>query len=72
MIPSAPDRPHRVNDVPGLEPVGFGDFCVTGLAASELPAFLKQLRSGGSMNRAIDPAPAEQRRIRRIDDRIDT
>ena len=48
----------------------FRDLGVAGLAAAELAAFSQQLRPSGIVNRAIDTAAAEQRRIRCVDDRI--
>ena len=42
-----------------------------GFAAVERFAFLQQLRACGTMDRAVDPAAAEQRRVRRIDDGVD-
>ena len=46
------------------------DFGVAGLAAVELTALSQQLGPGRIMDRAIDAASAEQRRIRRVDDGV--
>lgn len=71
-LPAAvPDRPHRVNDVAGGQPIAVGDLGVAGGAAAELAAFGQQFRPGGAMNRTINAATAQQRGVRRIDDGID-
>ena len=40
-------------------------------AAAERLALAQQIRPGGAVNRAIDAAAAQQRAVRRVDDRID-
>src|SRR5215467_3005409 len=67
----APDRTDRVDDMPGLEPVAARDLRGSGLAAAERAAFRQQLRARGAMDRAVDPAAAPQRAVRRIDDGVD-
>ena len=67
---AVPDRPNRMDHVPGLEPIALGDLGVAGLAAVEHAAFGHELRPRSTMDRAIDAAPAEQRRIRRVDDGV--
>jgi hypothetical protein len=46
------------------------DFGIPGLAATKRAAFGEQPRSGRAMDRAIDPAAAEQRRVRGVDDGV--
>ena len=47
------------------------DLGVTGLAAAKRAAFGEQSLTGGAMDRAVDPAAAEKRGVRRVDDGID-
>ncbi len=68
---AVPDRPDRMDHVPGLEPVALRDLRRAGLAAAERPAFGQQLRPRGAMDRAVDAAAAEQRRVRRVHDGVD-
>lgn len=65
-----PDRSNRVDDVPGLEAIALGDLGVTGLAAVQHTAFGKQFGAGGTMDRAVNPAPTKQRRIGGVDDGV--
>ena len=65
--------PHRTNGVDHmlcLEPIALGDFGVAGRAAIQRTALGQQLRTGCPMDRAIDTAPAEQGRIRGVDDGV--
>src|SRR4051812_39430313 len=66
-----PDRPDGVDDMPGRQAIALGDLRVAGLAAVERAALSDKLRSGGTMDRAIDPAATEQRGVGGIDDGID-
>lgn len=68
---TVPDRPHRVNDVAGRQPVSFGDLGIASGAAAQFAAFGQQLRAGGAMDRAVNATTAQQRGVRRIDDGID-
>jgi hypothetical protein len=47
-----------------------GDLGVAGFAATKRAAFGEQPWPRGAMNRAIDPAAAQQRTIRGVDDGI--
>jgi hypothetical protein len=67
---TVPDRADGMNDMPRRKPVARGDLGVAGLAACKRAAFGKQPRPGGAMDRAINPAAAEQRAIRRVDDGV--
>jgi hypothetical protein len=59
-----------MNHIPRRQPITAGDFGVAGFAAAERAAFGEELRSRGAMDCTIDAAAAEQRRIRRIRDRV--
>jgi hypothetical protein len=65
-----PDRSDGMNDMPRRKPVTMGDLGVAGLAATEPAAFGEQRRSRGAMDRAVDPAAAQQRAIRGVDDGV--
>ncbi len=65
-----PDRANRVNDIARRQIVTARHFRLTGRASAEPTAFVQETRTGGAMNRAIDAATAEQRRVGGIDDRI--
>ena len=67
---AVPHRSDRVDHMPGLQPIALGDLGVAGLAAVQRPAFGQQLRPGSAMDRAIDAAPAKERRIGRVDDGV--
>ena len=54
----------------GLELVASGDFGVAGRAAIQRAALGQQLRSSRPMDRPIDAAPAEQGRVRGVDDGV--
>ena len=58
-----PDRSNGMNHMPRGQPVAAGDLGIAGRAAAELAAFRQQLGAGGTMNGAVNAAPAEQRRI---------
>ena len=70
-LAAAPHRADGVDHMLGRQAIGFGDARLAGRTAAELAAFGEQLRPGGAMDRAIDPAAAEERRIRRVDDRVE-
>ena len=69
-IAALPDRPDRVDDVPGLQPVAARDLGLAGLAAAERAAFGEQLRPGGAMDGAVHAPAAEQGRLGRVDDGV--
>ena len=56
--------------MPGRQPISSRDLGVTGCAAVERAAFPEQLWPRCTMDRAIDTAPAEQGRIRGVDDGV--
>jgi hypothetical protein len=55
----------------GRQPITFGDFSISGLAAVQKAAFKEEIRPGRAVNRSIDTATAEQRRVRSINDGVD-
>ena len=65
-----PDRTHGMDHMPRRQPISPGDLGATGLAAMERAAFGQQLRPGRAMDRAIDPAAAQQRRVGGVDDGV--
>ena len=67
---TVPNRSDGMNHMSRRELVTFGDLGVAGLAAVQGPAFVLQFGAGCIMNRPIDAATAEQRRIRRVDDGV--
>ena len=69
-ITTVPDRSDGMDHVPRRQEITFGDLGIAGFAAVELAAFGQQLGPGCIMDRAIDAAPAKQRRIRRVDDGV--
>ena len=68
---AAPDGADSVDDVSRGQIVPPGQLRVAGRAAAEPGAFLQQPRAGGAVDRPVHPAAAQQRRIGRIDDRVD-
>ena len=70
-LPAAvPNRSNGMDHVLGLQPITSGDFGVAGVAAVQCAAFGKQFGPRGPMDRAIDAAPAKERRIGGVDDGI--
>jgi hypothetical protein len=59
-----------MNHVPRRQPITAGDFGVAGFATAERAAFGDKPWSRGAMDCTIDAAAAEQRRIRRVHDRV--
>jgi len=69
-ITTVPDRPDGMDHMPRRKEKSFGDLGIAGLAAAQLAAFGQQLGPGCIMDRAIDAAPAKERRIRGVDDGV--
>jgi hypothetical protein len=59
-----------MNDMPRRQPITFSDLGLAGRAAIKRAAFGEQLGSCGAMDRAIDAAAAQQRRIGGVDDGV--
>jgi hypothetical protein len=70
VIAAAPNRTDRVNDVAGRQTVAARQPRLARRAAADGAAFLKQFGARRAVDRAIDPAAAEQRGIRRVDDGV--
>ena len=70
LAAAVPDRADGMNDMPRRKLVAQSNFSVAGCAATKCAAFSEQPMSGGTMDRAIDAAPAEQRAIRSVDDGV--
>src|SRR5690606_1751802 len=68
---AAPHGPDGVDHVARRQPVAPGDAHLAGRAAAEAPALLEQLGTRGAVDRAVDAASTEERRIRGVDDRVD-
>jgi hypothetical protein len=69
-ITTVPDRSDGMDHMPHRKEISLGDLGVAGFAAAQLAAFGQQPRPGCIMDRTIDAAPAEQRRICRVDDGV--
>ena len=69
-VAAVPDRTDGMDHMLRLEPIPAGDLGVAGRAAIQRAALGKQFGAGGAMDRAIDAAAAEQRRIRGVDDGV--
>ena len=70
LVAAMPDRADGMDHMPRRQPISLGDLGVAGLAAMKRAAFGQEVRPRRAMDRTIDTAPAEQRRIRRVDDRV--
>jgi hypothetical protein len=70
VIPAAPDRADRVDHVSRRKVAGARCLGVAGVAAAESPALREDRRPARAVDRAVDAASPEQRRIRRVDDRV--
>ena len=70
-LSSSPNRANCVNDITGGQTMSASNFRFTGSATAEGPTFREQLRASPAVNRAIDSATAEERRVRRVYDGID-
>ena len=70
LAAAVPDRAHGMDHMPRRQPIAQGDFGAAGLAAMEAAAFGEKFGSRRAMDRAIDAAAAEQRRVRGVDDGV--
>lgn len=71
MAAAVPDRADGVDHMARRQTVAAGDLGIAGGAAAERFTFGEQFTTGCTMDRAIDAAAAEQRRIGGVDDRVD-
>ena len=67
---ACPDRADRVDDPAGRQVVAGCDLRLTGFAATQLAAGLKQFGSGRAVDGTIDTATAQQRLVGGIDDGV--
>ena len=67
---AVPYRADGMDDMLRRQSIAAGDFGLAGRAAIERAAFGKQFGPGAAVDRAIDAAPAKQRRIRGVDNRV--
>src|SRR5947209_11974217 len=70
LVSTTPDRADGVDDVLRRQPVAPGDLGIARLAAVQRTALYQKLWPCSAMNGAIHSAATEQRRIRRVDDRV--
>src|SRR3954470_1770111 len=71
MRTAAPDRTDGVDDVLCRQTVTACDPCLSGRTAADAATLFEKFGTGGTVNRTIDSAAAEERGIRGVDDRID-
>ena len=69
-LAATPDRADGVDHVARLEAEAGRDLGLTRLATAERGASLFKLGAGRAMDRAIDAAPAKERRIGGVDDGV--
>jgi hypothetical protein len=67
---TVPDGADSMDYMPRGKQITFGDFGAAGLAAMERAAFGQQFGPGRAMDRTIDAAAAEQRRVGGVDDGV--
>ena len=60
IIAAAPNWPYRVNDVLGLKAISASDLRLTYLATAKQSAFVDEIGSGSSVDRAVDSTTTEQ------------
>src|SRR5947209_8776420 len=70
MFAAVPNRTDRVDHPFGGQLVTFGDFGFAGHTAVEIAAFLQQLRTGGTVNGAVNSPAAQQSFVGGVHDRI--
>jgi hypothetical protein len=70
LAAAVPYRSDCMNDMPRPQAVTFGNLGIAGGAAAKRAAFGEQLRPRRAMDRAIDAAAAQQRRVRGVDDSV--
>ena len=70
QISAVPYRPDGVDHMPGREPISLGDFGIARLATMQHAAFGNEVGPGGAMDRPVNAASTEERRVRRVDDGV--
>ena len=66
-VPARVNRADRMYYMPRLQPVSSGNLSLPCFTSSKLPAFFKQSRPCGSMNRSVHASAAKQASVGRID-----
>ena len=66
MFSTTPDRPNCVNDKVSWQTISARDFGFAWTTTAQRAAFGEQFGACGAVNRAIDAATAEERRVRRV------
>src|SRR5262249_8516736 len=66
MFSAAPDRPDSVNHEASRQVIAAGDLRFAWLTTAERAAFGQQFGTGRTVNRPIDTATTEKRRVRRV------
>src|SRR5438477_5457997 len=68
---AAPYRSNRMDDVARRQTIAPRNAGFARRATADRPAFVQQLRPGGSVERSVDTPAAQQRRIGGVYDRVD-
>ena len=71
VLPVAPARTRRVDDVARRQAIAAGDLRLAGTAAVKTAALIEQTGPGGHVDGAVYPAAAEQRAVGGVDDGVD-
>jgi len=66
MFSAAPDRPDSVNHEASRQVIAAGDLRFAWLTTAERAAFGQQFGTGRTVNRPVDTATTEKRRVRRV------
>jgi hypothetical protein len=66
MFPATPNGSDSVNHEASEQTICAGNFRLAGFTTAECAAFGEQFGAGGAVNRAIDTATAEKRRVCRV------
>src|SRR3989454_5729701 len=69
-LPAPPHGTHRVDDVLRRQAVAPRDSRLSGWAAADSPALFQQLGAGGAVNRPVHASATQERRVRRVDDGV--
>ena len=70
-IAAAPDRADGVQHIARRQVAAAGRLHVPGVAAAKRAALREDPGAAGAVDRSVDTAAAEQRRVRRVDDGVD-
>ena len=70
MFSTTPYRPDCVNNEPSGQTISARDFSLAWTTTAQLSTFREQFRACGAVNRAIDAATAEKRRVSSVHDGV--